>query len=79
MSPNSGKTTVVNTPNLQQFPLDLFETPLRLICDLVPGCSKVTLRKKGFEDLVVARYESTEQLRWQLEANARPGAAAPRR
>ncbi|WP_322001154.1 sensor histidine kinase [Marinobacter alexandrii] len=60
----------MNTPNLQQFPLDLFETPLRLICDVVPGCSKVTLRKKGFEDLVVARDESTEPLRWQLEANA---------
>ncbi len=53
----------------QQFPTDLFEASLLLISELVSGCRRVTLRKTGFEDLVVPKALGTEPLRWQLEVS----------
>lgn len=57
----------MNTPNAQQLPIELFETALLLIRDLVAGCRRVTLRKAEFEDLIVPTDVPTELLQWQLD------------
>ena len=58
----------MNDQNHKKLPFALFETPLLLLRDLLPGCRRITLRRKGFEDLAVPNNEDTALLSWQLEA-----------